>query len=160
AISNLFGPPQAMRGMFLDMPAATADDWAVITRRMARLPQALASYRESLTEGISTGLTAGPRVVRTVIGQFGDWAAAGDGRGWFAESGGSPPATVGLRPEPDAAAQAAIGAIADLRDWLSQTYLPLVADQSDQVGADRYQACARQFTGANLDLAEAYEWGW
>jgi len=60
AISNLFGPPQAMRNVFLDMPAETSDDWAVIARRMTRLPQALASYRESLTEGINRGLIAGP----------------------------------------------------------------------------------------------------
>src|SRR5580698_10219872 len=85
AISNLFGPPQRMRNTFLDMPAATSDDWAAIATRMSRVPGALAGYRASLAEGLSQGLIAGPRVVRTVIGQFGDWAAAADGKGWFAE---------------------------------------------------------------------------
>jgi uncharacterized protein (DUF885 family) len=156
AISNLFGPPQGMRNVFLDMPAATTHDWAVIARRMAKFPQALTGYRESLTLGIDRGLLAGPRVVRTVIGQFGDWAAAGGGKGWFAEFAAGAPETDGL----DDATQSAIRAITDLRTWLEQTYLPLVADQSDQVGAERYLACARNYTGANLDLAEAYEWGW
>ncbi|HET7018277.1 MAG TPA: DUF885 domain-containing protein [Streptosporangiaceae bacterium] len=172
AISNLFGPPQGMRNVFLDMPAATADDWAVITRRMTRFADALASYRESLTEGIDRGLIAGPRVVSAVIDQLGDWTAAGDGQGWFAEfaataggSGGSSPRAStapanGNRSELDQAAQSAIEAIADLRDWLRQTYLPLTAGQPDEVGAERYLACARRYTGANLDLAEVYEWGW
>jgi len=155
AISNLFGPPQGMRNVFLDMPAATANDWAVITRRMTRFGQALASYRESLTEGIDRGLIAGPRVVSAVIDQFGDWAAAGDGKGWFAEF-----AAGGAHRELDQAAQSAIGAIMELRDWLRQTYLPLAAGQPDEVGAERYLACARRYTGANLDLAEVYEWGW
>jgi uncharacterized protein (DUF885 family) len=156
AISNLFGPPQGMRNVFLDMPAATTQDWAVIARRMTKLPQALAGYRESLTLGIDRGLLAGPRVVRTVIGQFGDWAAAGDGKGWFAEFAADAPETDGL----DEATRCAIGAITDLRNWLEQTYLPLIAEQSDQVGTERYLACARNYTGANLDVAEAYEWGW
>jgi uncharacterized protein (DUF885 family) len=156
AISNLFGPPQRMRNVFLDMPAATAGDWAVIARRMAKLPQALAGYRESLSAGIDRGLIAGPRVVTTVIGQFGDWAAAGDGSGWFAEFAASAPVTPGL----EQATQSAIAAIADLRDWLKRTYLPLTANASDQVGAERYQVCARSWIGANLDVTEAYEWGW
>ncbi|HEY3904392.1 MAG TPA: DUF885 domain-containing protein [Streptosporangiaceae bacterium] len=156
AISNLFGPPQGMRNVFLDMPAATAHDWAVIARRMAKLPQALAGYRECLTLGIDRGLLAGPRVVRTVIGQFGDWAAAGDGKGWFAEFAADAPETEGL----DEATRSAIGAITDLRNWLERTYLPLIAGQSDQVGAERYRACARNYTGADLDVTEAYEWGW
>jgi len=61
AISNLFGPPQRIRNTFLDMPAATGDDWAAIATRMARVPDALAGYRASLAEGISQGLIAGPR---------------------------------------------------------------------------------------------------
>jgi uncharacterized protein (DUF885 family) len=159
AISNMFGPPQAMRSVFLDMPAATAGNWAVIGRRMTRLPQALASYRDSLAEGIGQGLVAGPQVVSAVIDQFGDWVAAGDGKGWFADFANTAQAD-GMRPELDQAARSAIGAIIDLRDWLRQTYLPLTVDQSDAVGAERYRVCARRYTGANLDLAEAYEWGW
>ncbi len=62
-------------------------------------------------------------MVRAVIGQFGDWAAAGDGKGWFAEFAADAPATDGL----DEAARSAIGAITDLRNWLEQTYLPLTA---------------------------------
>jgi uncharacterized protein (DUF885 family) len=160
AISNLFGPPQRIRSTFLDMPAATSDDWTAIATRMARVPDALAGYRASLTEGISQGLISGPRVVATVIGQFGDWAAAADGKGWFAEFAADAPAGDSLRADLDAAAGSAIGAVTDLRDWLAAEYLPHAQGQPDGVGAERYQTCARLWTGADLDLTEAYEWGW
>src|SRR5215469_7567628 len=40
AVSNIFGPHQEVRGTFLMMPAATADDWGVIARRLGRVPAA------------------------------------------------------------------------------------------------------------------------
>jgi uncharacterized protein (DUF885 family) len=159
-ISNLFGPPQRVRNIFLDMPAASQDDWAAIATRMSRVPQALTGYRASLTEGLNRGLLAGPRVVRTVIGQFGDWAAVGDGQGWFADFAAAADVPPALRADLDAAAAAAIAAIIGLRDWLADEYLPSAHDQPDGVGAERYQLWARQWTGADLDVAEAYAWGW
>jgi uncharacterized protein (DUF885 family) len=163
AISNLFGPPQRIRNTFLDMPAATNDDWTAIATRMSRVPRALEQHRVSLAEGLDRSLIAGQRVVRTVIGQFGDWAGAGQGKGWFAEfatqadGADVPPA---LRADLDTAAGAAIAAICDLRDWLSDVYLPHAAGQPDGAGPERYCVLARAFTGADLDVAEAYEWGW
>ena len=143
SVSNLFGPPQRIRSIFLDMPAATADDWAVIASRMAKVPQALAEYRASLTEGLDQGLLAGPSVVRTVIDQFGDWAAAGDGKGWFAEFAAGRRRAWVAAGELDEAARSAIEAVTDLRDWLRADYLPQTADQPDEVGEERYQAGAR-----------------
>src|SRR5215469_9602118 len=46
-VSNIFAPPQEVRGTFLMMPSATADDWAVIARRLGRVPDALAGYHAS-----------------------------------------------------------------------------------------------------------------
>jgi len=163
AVSNLFGPPQRVRNTFLDMPTATAHDWALIATRVGKVPEALAGYRASLAEGLSAGLIAGPRVVRTVISQFGDWAAAGDGQGWFAKfAADSVKADVSeaLAAELAQAARSAMGAVTDLRDWLSAEYLPLAADVPDGVGSERYRLWARAWTGADLDLAEAYSWGW
>jgi uncharacterized protein (DUF885 family) len=45
AISNILGPVQRVRSTFLDMPTATEDDWAVIARRIARVPLARAAGR-------------------------------------------------------------------------------------------------------------------
>jgi uncharacterized protein (DUF885 family) len=161
AVSNIFGGPHRIRGSFLDMPAATADDWAVIARRMARMPDALAQYQSSLEEGARRGLLAGPRVVTTVAGQLAGWAQAADGRGWFADfasaAGEVPPA---LRAELDQAASAASQSIAELGGWLGSRYLAAVGQGSDAVGADRYLGTARRFTGAVIDPQEAYDWGW
>ena len=160
SVSNIFAPPHRVRGTFLDMPAATADDWAVIARRMARVATALAQYRESLQEGASRGLLAGPRVVRAAASQLGEWAAAADGRGWFADFAAGADVLPALRAELDRAAAAANEAVADLARWLDQEYLPRTADSPDSAGADRYLVCARRWTGANLDPLEAYTWGW
>ncbi len=80
-VSNIFGPVQQVRGIFMIMPAATEDDWAVIARRMARVGGCLAGYRESLAEGARRGLLAAPRQVRTVVGQLDEWAAIAGGQG-------------------------------------------------------------------------------
>jgi uncharacterized protein (DUF885 family) len=159
-ISNIFGPAQRVRGTFLQMPAATAEDWAVIARRMRRVPAALAGYRESLAEGARRGLLAAPRQVGTMTAQLGAWEQAAGGRGWFAEftAGAAVPAS--LRADLDAAAAEAIAAVAGLRGWLNEEYLPQAGETADGVGAERYLVGARQWTGASLDLAETYDWGW
>jgi len=162
SISNIFGPPQAVRGIFLLMPATTPDDWAVIARRIARVPDAMAGYRASLTEGARRGLYAAPRQVATVAGQFADWLATGDGRGWFSDfaAGAQADGPASLRSDLDAASAAADESVAGLRDWLLAEYLPGAGGTPDGVGEERYLAGARRWNGARLDLAETYEWGW
>jgi uncharacterized protein (DUF885 family) len=160
AVSNLFGPPQRVRSIFLDMPTATDDDWGVIASRMAKVPQAMAGYRTSLAEGMSAGMLAGPRVVRGVVDQLGTWEATADGKGWYAKFAADAEVPGPLRALLEEAASSAISAVADLRQWLASTYLPLAAERPDGVGAERYPACARFCTGANIDPVEAYSWGW
>jgi uncharacterized protein (DUF885 family) len=162
AMSNIFGPPQEARGSFLLMAARTTDDWAVIARRLARVPQALAQYRESLAEGARLGLYAAPRQVETVAGQFADWQATGGGRGWFTDFAAGAPvdAPASLRSDLAAASGAADAAVAGLRDWLLTAYLPGTAGTPDGVGEERYLVGAKRWNGAELDLAEVYEWGW
>jgi uncharacterized protein (DUF885 family) len=74
-ISIIFGPPQGVRGTFLLMPTAGAEDWAVIGRRLRRVPDAMAGYRETLAEGARRGLLAAPRQVEAVADQFAAWLA-------------------------------------------------------------------------------------
>ena len=50
--------------------------------------------------------------------------------------------------------------MAELRDWLADAYLSRAAGAPDTVGAERYLVGARVFTGSDLDLADAYSWGW
>jgi uncharacterized protein (DUF885 family) len=162
AVSNIFGPPQSVRNIFLLMPAATADDWAVIGRRIGKVPDALAGYQQSLADGSARGLHAAPRQVETVAGQLADWLATGEGRGWFTDFVAGTPADgpAALRSELQAASAAADAAVAGLRDWLLTEYLPAAAGTPDGVGEERYLAGARRWNGSALDLAEVYDWGW
>ncbi|HEU5416969.1 MAG TPA: DUF885 domain-containing protein [Streptosporangiaceae bacterium] len=160
SVSNIFGPLQGVRNVFTLMPAATAEDWAVIARRMIGVPQALGGYRESLAEGARQGLLAAPRQVRTVTGQITDWLAAAGGAGWFAEFAAAAEVPAALRTDLDDAAGEAAGAAADLRDWLTAEYLPRAEGTPDGMGEERYLRSARRWTGARLDLAATYEWGW
>ncbi|HEX9064270.1 MAG TPA: DUF885 domain-containing protein [Streptosporangiaceae bacterium] len=180
-VSNIFAPPHRIRGTFLDMPAATADDWSVIARRMALVPEALGGYQASLTEGASRGLFASPKVTEVAAGQMREWAQAGDAGGWFADfaaaagtatgAGGTGEAGAAgaagadglpgsLRADLGRAAAAADEAVGALARWLGQVYLPQAEGTSDGVGAERYRTCARRWTGATVDPREAYEWGW
>src|SRR5215831_15549482 len=131
AVSNIFGPPHRVRGTFLDMPAATADDWAAIARRMARVASAFAQYRASLEEGASRGLLAGPRVVRTAAAQMRVWTEAADGRGWFADFAAGANVPPSLRADLDRAAASANEATTELARWLGDAYLARAQDAPD-----------------------------
>jgi uncharacterized protein (DUF885 family) len=160
-VRNIFGPHQQVRQLFELMPTVTPDDWAVVARRMAQVPQAYAGYVTSLTEGSRRGLHAAPRQVETAVGQLDDWLT-GAGGSWFhafvmkAPDGMSPAVRSALKDAADAAATAAT----DLRDRLARDYLPAAQGAPDGVGEERYRIGARSSTGSDLDLTEAYEWGW
>jgi uncharacterized protein (DUF885 family) len=160
-VSETFGPHEQVRSAFLLMPADTADDWAAIARRLAAVPAALASFRESLAEGARRGLYAAPRQAQTVAAQLASWEAAAGGAGWFTEFAATAtglPDT--LQADLERGATVANAAVTSLRDWLRTNYLPAAAGTPDGIGADRYRVLARFWTGSDLDLAEAYEWGW
>jgi uncharacterized protein (DUF885 family) len=160
-VSEIFGPHEQVRSAFMLMPADSPADWAVIARRLTAVPGALAGYRESLAEGGRRGLYAAPRQVQTVSSPLASWQAAAGGAGWFAEfaatATGLPDA---LRADLERAASVANAAVTSLRDWLRTDYLPAATGTPDGIGADRYRVLARYWTGSELDLAEAYEWGW
>lgn len=159
-VRNIIGPVQGARLVFTLMPTATEEDWSVVANRMAKVPAALEGHIASLAEGARRGLFAAPRQVVTVMGQLRDWGAAGGGKGWFAEFAEGADVSSALRTRLDVAAGQAIAAAAGLRDWLGAEYLPKAEGTPDAVGADRYRLLARSWTGAHLDLTEAYEWGW
>jgi uncharacterized protein (DUF885 family) len=158
AVRNILGPVQSIRGTFEMMPTATDEDWALVATRLAKVPDSVTGYLESLREGTRRGLFAAPRQVTTMAGQLKAWAEAGDGRGWYTAFTDDAPAA--LRADLDSAAAAADTATAELRTWLLRDYLPRTEGTPDAVGADRYRVLARYRCGADLDLAEAYEWAW
>ncbi|WP_448615410.1 DUF885 domain-containing protein [Modestobacter sp. URMC 112] len=158
ALSNLFSPVHSVRQVFSMMPTGTTEDWAVLARRLARVPEAYRGYRASLTEGASRGLFAAPRQVSTVVGQLDEWLAGP----YFAGLVAAGPDE--LRGELDAAAAAADGAVAEVRDFLRDTYAPQAEGTPDAVGRERYARFARAWNGTDLGagtgLEDAYAWGW
>ncbi|NLU73465.1 DUF885 domain-containing protein [Streptomyces sp. HNM0575] len=161
AVSNLHSPVHSVRGIFTVMPSETLQDWTAVAQRLRAVPDALEGYRESLAAGLEKGLHAGPRQVSTVIGQLDEWVgdgADGDGKGWFAAFAAEGPEA--LTEVLVSAADDATAAVRQLRDWLRETYEPGVAGSPETVGRERYARWARYWNGADLDLDEAYAYGW
>ncbi|MCW2740593.1 MAG: hypothetical protein JWR45_1015 [Blastococcus sp.] len=158
ALNNLFSPVHSVRQVFSLMPTRTEEDWAVLARRMARVPEAFAGFRESLEEGSRRGLLVAPRQVRTVVAQLDEWLAGPYFIGFVATG---PEA---LRGELTKAAHAADRAVSDIRSYLRDQYAPRTEGIPDAVGRERYAVAARRWTGSDLGLGrgleEAYAWGW
>ncbi|MGW5618044.1 DUF885 domain-containing protein [Streptomyces sp. NPDC003877] len=157
SVSNLSSIAHAVRQVFTVTPAQTEEDWAAIAERLRAVPAALEGYRESLALGLERKLYAGPRATATFVGQLGEWADA-DGRGWFEQYAAAGPES--LRTELDTAARAATQAVVRLRDWMRDVYAPTIEGAPDVVGRERYARWVRYFNGTDLDLDEAYAYGW
>ena len=158
SLNNLFSPVHVVRQVFMLMPAGTDEDWSVIARRMARVPEAYRGYAATLREGARRGLLVAPRQVRTVVGQLDEWLAGP----YFATFVAAGPDA--LRADLDAAARVADKAVAEVRDFLRDEYAPLAGATPDAVGRERYALNARRWTGSDLGveqrLEEVYAWGW
>ncbi|MFJ2113433.1 DUF885 domain-containing protein [Streptomyces sp. NPDC087850] len=155
-VSNIHSPAHAVRDIFSVTPAETDEDWAAIAERLRAVPGALAGFRASLALGLERKLPAGPRPTATFIEQLTEWA--GEERGWFEEFAAAGPDS--LRTELDSASRAATEAVTGLRDWMRDVYAPAVEGAPDTVGRERYARWARYFNGTDLDLDEAYAYGW
>ncbi|MCY0941442.1 DUF885 domain-containing protein [Streptomyces antarcticus] len=168
AVSNIHSPAHSVREVFTLTPAETDEDWAAITERLRAVPAALAGYRESLALGLDRGLYAGPRPTATFIGQLTAWAGEADAADPGDTAGGEPAffeefASRGpdsLRAGLDGAAAEATAALRSLRDWMREVYAPAVEGRPDTVGRERYARWSRYFNGTDLDLDEAYAYGW
>ncbi|MFD7301607.1 DUF885 domain-containing protein [Streptomyces pharetrae] len=159
AVGNMSTAAHHVREVFTVTPADTDEDWAAIAERLRAVPAALAGYRESLALGLDRKLYAGPRPTAVFLEQLTEWADTdGSGRGWFEDFAAAGPEA--LRTGLDEAARAATAAVAELRDWIREVYAPAVEGAPDTVGRDRYARWARYYNGTDLDLDEAYAYGW
>ncbi|GAA3016228.1 DUF885 domain-containing protein [Streptomyces fulvorobeus] len=156
-VSNLRSPVHSLRGVFTVMPTATDEDWAAVAARLRAVPAALEGYRASLELGLERKLYAGPRATATFVGQLTAWAGS-RGSGFFQDFVSPGPAA--LRAELDAAAGQAAAALVALRDWTSEVYAPAIEGAPDTVGRERYARWTRYYNGTDLDLDEAYAYGW
>ncbi|MBA2624359.1 MAG: DUF885 domain-containing protein [Acidimicrobiia bacterium] len=149
ALRVIGSPVQSVRQVFDLMPKATEDDWRVIAERMSKVPEALAGVRASLEAGRGRGILAARRQALACAGQAETW---GGPDGFFLGMAAG-------HPDLDGPAQAATGAYAGLAQYLREEYAP-TAPERDAVGRDRYSLWFRSSHGAELDLDEAYAWGW
>ncbi|MFD3564641.1 DUF885 domain-containing protein [Streptomyces sp. NPDC058686] len=156
AVTNLGGPVHNVREVFTLTPTATDADWAAVAERLRAVPGALAGYRETLSLGLEKKLHGGPRPTATFIEQLTEWA--GEGHGWFEDFTADGPDA--LRAELDAAGSAATAAVVELRDWMREVYAPAIEGSPDTVGRERYARWSRYYNGTDLDLDEAYAYGW
>ena len=158
-LNVLASPMQGLRSTFDLMPTEGEADWAVIARRLARLPEALAGYRTTLEAGLVGGRAAARRQVEACVKQCETWAGNGDG-GFFTEFvGRSGDVSEGLRRDLDAAAAAATESYRAFGVFLRDTYLPRAVER-DGVGEERYARYSRSYNRCDLDLRETYAWGW
>ncbi|MFR9797409.1 DUF885 domain-containing protein [Streptomyces sp. MS06] len=158
AVGNLHTVPHRVREVFTVTPQQTAQDWTALAARLRAVPAALAGYRESLALGLQRKLHAAPRPTATFLDQLSEWADTGAGRGWFDDFAAQGPEA--LRAELDEAARTATAAVAGLRDWMRDEYAPAIEGSPDTVGRERYALLSRSFNGTDLDLDEAYAYGW
>jgi uncharacterized protein (DUF885 family) len=158
AVGNLGTVAHSVREVFTVTPAETEEDWAAIAERLRAVPAALAGYRESLALGLERKLYAAPRPTETFVGQLTEWADTGGGRGWFEDFAAAGPDA--LRTELDEGARAATAAVVELRDWMRDVYAPSIEGAPNTVGRERYARWARYYNGTDLDLDEAYAYGW
>ncbi|WP_043724910.1 DUF885 domain-containing protein [Kutzneria sp. 744] len=148
ALNVAVGPVQDLRMAFDLMPTETPEHWADIEARMRQVPAALAGIRASLLAAADAGRVSALRQVSKVADQCETWAGLGPTPGFFTALAGS-----------TAAARAAEEAFAEFAGFLRAELAPL-APTKDAVGEDAYRLWSRYFVGADVDLREAYDWGW
>ncbi|MEU7320650.1 DUF885 domain-containing protein [Streptomyces griseoviridis] len=159
SVGNMGTAVHAVRDIFTVTPSGTVAEWTAIVERLRAVPTALAGYRESLALGLERKLYASPRPTATFVTQLGEWADTdGNGLGWFEDFVSAGPAE--LRAELDEAAGAATAAVVELRDWMRDVYAPTIEGAPNTVGRERYARWSRYFNGTDLDLDEAYAYGW
>ena len=158
-LNGISSPVQELRVAFDLMPTETTEHWQAIAARLAKVPTSLAGLRTSLTKAAADGNIAAVRQVDKAIGQCENWSGGTGNQPFFAALVAGAEVGDGLRAELVAGAEAAGKGYADLAAFLRAELAPQ-APVKDAVGEEEYRLKSRFFTGAALDLAECYEWGW
>ncbi|TDD53943.1 DUF885 domain-containing protein [Saccharopolyspora elongata] len=160
ALNVIASPVQELRQVFDLMPTDTPEQWRTIARRLSVMPEAVLGLRAGLLAAAADGNVSAARQVRKVAEQCDTWSGRGGQSSFFAAMvGRAEGVDESLRRDLDTAAESAAEAYAGLADFLRGELLPK-APEKDAVGEQRYRLWSRYFTGARLDLREAYEWGW
>jgi uncharacterized protein (DUF885 family) len=156
-VNVISSPVQELRMVFDLMSAETAEDWAVIAERMAKVPEVVAGMRASMLDAAARDALCARRQITKVAEQCEIWSGP---EGFFTTFVAGAQAVDGA---PHAQLAAAAAAAAESYGELARFMRAEIAGKApakDAVGRDHYQLRSRLFIGATLDLQEAYEWGW
>src|SRR5580704_2523017 len=134
------------------LPRDGEDAWRNIAARLAAIAAMFTSWRASLDAGLAEGVPAARR--QAVEAAVAADRCAGAHDALVASYGEGP-----LASELAAAAARAHQGYAEIARYLREDYAPRASDV-DGVGSERYAVAARLSLGADIDLKEAYEWGW
>ncbi|HEX2417869.1 MAG TPA: DUF885 domain-containing protein [Micromonosporaceae bacterium] len=157
-LNVISSPLQSIRMVFDLMPTEGEPAVAAIARRLSRVPEAMAGYRESLRAAAARGQVSARRQVLACAGQCADWTDPAKDN-VYQGLASRLVAEGQLRTDLERGATAATEATAELGRFLTEELLPL-APERDAVGPDRYALESRTFLGAVIDLTETYAWGW
>ena len=160
SLNVIASPLQGVRDVFDLMRQDSVEDWRVFATRMAKIPQALEGYKESLLAARDRGLVAPQRQVVESAKQSRDLTAED---GYFAKLVADArtedaPLNGDVKTQLAEAAKAASAAYGAIADWLERELLPH-APEADACGRERYALESRYFLGASVDLEETYRWG-
>ena len=147
-----FGLTSMIRDSVDLLPRDGDDAWRNIVARLAAIPAMFTTWRASLDAGLGQGLAAARR--QAVQAAVAADRCVGSHDTLVASYGDGP-----LAAELAAAAGQADQGYAEIARYLREDYAPR-ATEVDGVGAERYAVAARLSLGADIDLKEAYEWGW
>ncbi|GLZ82088.1 hypothetical protein Afil01_68950 [Actinorhabdospora filicis] len=162
-LNVIASPLQSIRQVFDLMTISGEEQAANIAARLARVPEALAGYRETLREAAAQGRVAALRQVKECADQTDNWNGAEGADFWTGlvsrvTVDGKAPSDA-LAKDLAAGAEAARRGVAEFGAFLRDELAPQ-APEKDAVGPDRYARASRYFLGAAVDLKETYEWGW
>lgn len=152
-LNVIASPLQTMRDVFDLMPTDTVDDWMVISRRLATLPDRVPGYAEALRTAVAEGRPPAIRQVQRGIEQ-----AAQIEQLFVDMVAGAAPDAPALQDDLDRHAAAAASAYRDLGRVLREDIAPH-ARERDAFGRDAYRLLSRSFLGTEVDLDETYAWG-
>jgi uncharacterized protein (DUF885 family) len=152
-LNVIASPLQSMRDVFDLMGTDTDEDWALIGRRMSKVPDRVAGYAEALRTAVAAGRAPAARQVARGIEQ------AGQIQQLFVDMvADAAPRNAALHAELQQRAAGAAGAYATLAAALRDEIAPH-ARHEDAFGRDVYGLLSREFLGTSIDLDETYQWG-
>ena len=152
-LNVIASPLQAMRNVFDLMATDTADDWAVIDRRLSQIPDRVTGYADGLRAAASAGRAPATRQIRRAVEQSSQIQ-----RLFIAMAANASPGDDLLLVELTRHAEEAANAYAWLVTVLREEIGPH-ARTVDACGREDYAILSRAFLGAAVDLDEAYQWG-